>query len=132
MDSGLDFQGLRHVLVTSSKEWIESTLGLSPKRDIPAVVSSMHMPMYNYNQHLTLPETNSSPLKIGRNPKGKLYLPTISFWGELLVSGRVVGLLIIDPKLPNKKQLNVVNHPRHPVIFSNDDWGVKSPPPNNI
>ena len=40
--------------------------------------------------NLTLPEINSSPLKIGRNaPKGKDHLPTIRFSGVMLVSGRV-------------------------------------------
>ena len=43
---------------------------------------------------LTLPETNSSPLKLGRNPKGKDHLPTIHFQGLLLlVSGRLFAYL---------------------------------------
>ena len=86
----------------------------------------MHMPVYNYNQHLTLPETNSSPLKISQNPKGQLYLPTIKFLGRTLSFREgVVGLLIIDPKLPNeKKQLNVVNHPRHQPSYSQMMIGV--------
>ena len=29
-----------------------------------------------------------------------------------------MGLLIIDPKLPNTNQSNVVNHPKHPVVLS--------------
>ena len=38
----------------------------------------------------TLPETNSSPLKIGRNPKGNSS-SNIQFSGPMLVSGRVVS-----------------------------------------
>ena len=42
---------------------------------------------------LTPPETNSSPLKIGRNPKRKDRLPTIHFQVLLLlVSGRVAEI----------------------------------------
>ncbi len=37
----------------------------------------------------TLPQTNSSPLKIGQNaPKGKDHLPTIDFQGQAAVSFR--------------------------------------------
>ena len=53
------------------------------------------------SQKVTLPETNSLPLKIGRAPKGKYSLPTLHFQGLLLlVSGRVVmnGLLQITAK----------------------------------
>ncbi len=34
---------------------------------------------FNHNLDSTLPETNSSPLKIGRAPKGKNRIPTIHF-----------------------------------------------------
>ena len=37
----------------------------------------------------TLPETNSSPLKIGRNPIGKVVFQPSIFRGELFVSGRL-------------------------------------------
>ena len=36
----------------------------------------------------TLPETNSSPLKLGQNPKGKDHLPTIHFQVRKAVSFR--------------------------------------------
>ena len=35
-------------------------------------------------------KTNSSPLKMGRIPKGKDRLPTIHFSGPMLVSGSVL------------------------------------------
>ena len=47
---------------------------------------------YGTYERLTLPETNSSPLKIGRAPKGKDRIPTIHFQVFSLagfVSGRV-------------------------------------------
>ena len=45
--------------------------------------------LWTQQKHTTLPETNSSPLKIGRAPKGneKLFQPSI-FRGELAVSFR--------------------------------------------
>ena len=52
-----------------------------------------------WSRHITLSQQvavtprkiNSSPLKIGRNPKGQDRLPTINFSGcKLLVSGRVI------------------------------------------
>ena len=51
------------------------------------------IPQYavNTGSGITLPDTNSSPLKIGQNPKGEDHLPTIHFQVLLLiVSGRVV------------------------------------------
>ena len=42
------------------------------------------------SESITLPETNSSPLKIGRAPKGNNRIPTnYIFRGKLLVSGSV-------------------------------------------
>ena len=56
-------------------------------------------------QGATLPETNSSHLKIGRNPIGKACIPTIHFQGAIAVSFREatykegsVDLLIPFPK----------------------------------
>jgi len=39
---------------------------------------------------VTLPETNSSPLKIDHWKKGDSYWKPPFLWGKLLVSGRVV------------------------------------------
>ena len=45
--------------------------------------TSCELMMYHHTHViLTLPETNSSPLKIGRAPKGKDRLPTIHFQGR--------------------------------------------------
>ena len=43
----------------------------------------------------TLPKTSSSHLPGGRNPKGNYSLPTYSFSGPMLVSGRVVSVSMV-------------------------------------
>ena len=51
------------------------------------------MTMELYNPTYTLPETNKSPLKLGRNPKGKDRLPTFHSSGaKTFVSGSVTGI----------------------------------------
>ena len=54
---------------------------------------------------VTLPKTNSSPLKVGRNPKGneKVFQPSIFRCERLLVSGRV-------NQLPNDFGLYTIFH----------------------
>ena len=52
-----------------------------------------------YDDDTTLPETNSSPLKIGRNPKGKDHLPTTN------LQVRAVSFREGNP--PKKKQTKV-------------------------
>ena len=53
------------------------------------VVGYHHFRKPPYEELITLPETNSSHLQMGRAPKGKDHLPTIDFSGAMLVSGRV-------------------------------------------
>ena len=53
----------------------------------PIVVVGAPNPKKNVG---SLPETNISPLKIGRNPKGKDHLPTTHFQGLLLLVFREV------------------------------------------
>ena len=60
--------------------------------------------MFDENNILkvTLPETNSSPLRMGRAPKRKVHLPTIHFQGLLLAvsfkEGNLVGVQHVFPR----------------------------------
>ena len=52
-------------------------------------ISKRILKTLNLKEYSTLPETNTSPLKIGRNPKRKVFhLPTIHFQGAFAVSFR--------------------------------------------
>ena len=61
--------------------------------------------MFDENNILkvTLPETNSSPLRMGRAPKRKVRLPTIHVQGLLLAVSFKEGTLVgVQPVFPRK------------------------------
>ena len=50
-------------------------------------------------------------------------------WISFFVS-RVLG--VSNFRFQNNQMYTIILYPRHPVIFSDDDWDVQSPPQNSI